>query len=200
MPALNVTCSLGGKTKPIPMTVTPTDRQITDKDLQAFVGDGKTGPLADLLSAFCPHEQAVRTCIPASPTRHSSEEWRQKYQKFGEETTQHIEVLHGLIQHPGVDPMYVSPAARMDEFLSSKIMEPILILGSVDIMTLELPYLDAVILAKTKNHANWKFLKTLAEKMPDSETKQAVQSALQQLSARKINTLTGRNRPGSERC
>ncbi|MER3423487.1 MAG: hypothetical protein C4293_09895 [Nitrospiraceae bacterium] len=141
MPASDVTRSLGGKTKPIPMTVTPTDRQITDKDLQAFVGDGKTGPPADLLSAFCPHEQAVRTCIPASPTRHSSEEWRQKYQKFGEETTQHIEVLHGLIQHPG-----------------------------------------------------------LAEKMPDSETKQAIQSALQQLSARKINTLTGRNRPGSERC
>jgi len=42
-----------------------------------------------------------------------------------------VSLLEEAIRQLGGDPIYVSPAARMTEFLGTKIMEAILLAGSV---------------------------------------------------------------------
>lgn len=91
-----------------------------------------------------------------------------------------LRILDQLATQLGGDPMYVSPAACMDEFLNAKLMEPVPLAGSVDPFTLELTCLDAVVLAETRCHANWQFLQTLAQQMPASAVQQALQAAVEE--------------------
>ena len=70
---------------------------------------------------------------------------------------------------------------RMTEFFDARLMEPILLTGSVDILTMEITTLEAVLLAEQKCHSNWGLLKTLAGKLEDSPAKQAIEEAVMQV-------------------
>jgi rubrerythrin len=92
------------------------------------------------------------------------QEWLDKYEEFLEQTEDHMRVLSELISELGGDPMYVSPPARMAEFQATKLME-------------------AVLLAEWKDQANWKALSALADRLPDSESSQAIRRAVEQVEA-----------------
>jgi rubrerythrin len=157
MPVLTVTSTTRGKTKPMPMTVAPPDHHMAEDQLQklAIEGGFNRAFIADLLSACVAHERAgvhLYRCV-AAKTRHDA--WHERYQHFQSETEEHVCLLEEAIQRLGGDPIYVSPTARMTEYMGVKIMEPILLAGSVDDTTMELTCLEAVILAETKDRANW---------------------------------------------
>jgi uncharacterized membrane-anchored protein YjiN (DUF445 family) len=69
----------------------------------------------------------------------------------------------------------------MAEFVATKLMEPILLEGSVDPLTLELTLLEAVTLAERKRRLNWKLIRELADQMRETISKQAMQEAVEQV-------------------
>lgn len=54
-----------------------------------------------------------------------------------------------------------------------------LLTGSVDLLTLELVMLDAVLLAEAKDHANWAGLAALTELTPEGPARDALRTAVE---------------------
>jgi len=178
-----VTKETGGKTRPMLMTVAAPSQMMLPEQLDQFAAQAQLNGrfLADLLSCFCAHERCGVHLYRTVAGLTQQPEWKARYQEFGRETEEHIRIYEKLITRLGGDPMYVSPQARLTEFMDTKLMEPILIGGSIDLKTLELAGLEAVFLGESKCHANWQFLSRLAEQLPQGDVKQALLDAVQQV-------------------
>jgi hypothetical protein len=76
----------------------------------------------------------------------------------------------------------VSPAARATEKAGAGLVETTWALaGSVDVATAELAMLEAVVLAETKDLANWRLLALLADQMADGAAREGLLSAVQEV-------------------
>lgn len=183
MPTLFVTKETGGKTLPSLMTVTAPATQVASAALEALGNKTKLNGvfLADLLSSFAQLERdAVHLyrCV-AEKTQH--DDWHDRYEEFGRQSEDHIRVYEELIRKIGGDPQYVSPGARMVEFRNTKLMESVLLAGSVDEAVIELTCLEAVIIAESQCHSNWHFMSKLAEQVKASDIRSAIQDAVKEV-------------------
>jgi rubrerythrin len=183
MNSLIVTKATGAKTLPIGMTVTTPECKMTGSELTSSLGGTQANPItfANLLSAFTAHERCGVHLYRTAAGMTQFPEWREKYEEFLAQTEDHVRILSELMEEMGGDPMYVSPQARMTEFMNTKLMEPILLSGSVDDLTRELAMLEAVLLAERKCHANWELLGQLADQSPDLPSSQAIREAVDQV-------------------
>src|SRR4051794_37952243 len=166
-PTMLESAATGGRTMPISMTVTEPAKVYTAEQLEAQIlpGSGLNVPfIAGTLSSFLAHERAG-ACLYRVAAEHSENPMLVgKYREFGRETEEHIAIYEQLIADMGGDPHYVSPAARMVEQQGAKLLEaPVLLAGSVDLLTLETSFLEAVAIAEHKCHDNWVLLARLGE-------------------------------------
>jgi rubrerythrin len=178
------TKATGGLTVVTDMTFVAPEQGMPEEELAGFLpGTGLDGPfMADLLSQFLAHEQAGFHLYRVVAGLTQDEELRARYEEFGAQTESHIRILEDLIAQVGGRPGYVSPAARLTETADGKLVEAVVLLaGSADVMTRELAMLEAVILAETKDHADWSLLATLTERLPAGDVKQAFATAVQEV-------------------
>jgi rubrerythrin len=163
-----VTKAKGGTAQPVGVLYIEPDRQVVDASAKtALTKTGLNAPfMADLLSACLAHERCGVHLYRSVAARTTFDALRKQYEHFGEETLEHVRLLEELISSSGGDPQYVSAAARATEKAASGIVESTFMLrGSVDETTAELAMLEAVVLAETKDQANWELLATLASQM-----------------------------------
>ena len=67
----------------------------------------------------------------------------------------------------------------MTEQLGAKLLEgPVSLAGSVDLLTLETAFLEAVVIAEHKCHDNWMLLSQLGAALPDEAARAAVRDAV----------------------
>ena len=180
-PVLVETAATGGRTMPISMTITGPIHACTSDELEASLlpGSGLNVPfIAGTLSGFLAHERAGASLYRVAAENSQNPTLVAKYEEFGRETVEHIAIYEQLILDLGGDPHYVSPAARMVEQQGAKLLEgPVLLAGSVDLLTLETAFLEAVIVAEQRCHGNWQLLARLAESLPES-ARAAVRTAV----------------------
>jgi hypothetical protein len=176
------TADTGGRTMPISMVVCPPERAVTDDALseQMPAADGlNVAFIAGTLSAFLAHERAGASLYRVAAEHSDNPMLVDKYGEFRRETVEHIAIYQQLIADLGGDPHYVSPAARMTEQLGQKLLEaPVSLAGSVDLITLEAAFLQAVITAEHRCHDNWALLAQLGEALPDDTARAAVRKAV----------------------
>ena len=182
MPLLVETHDTGGRTMPLSMVVCEPERAVTAEALteQLLPGSGLNVPfIAGTLSAFLAHERAGAALYRVAAEHSENPMLVDKYSEFGRETTEHIAIYQQLITELGGDPHYVSPAARMTEQLGQKLLEaPVSLAGSVDLLSLETAFLEAVVFAEHKCHDNWILLSQLGELLPDERARQLVRDAV----------------------
>ena len=176
------TADTGGRTMPLSMVVCPPDRAVTADTLEAQLLPGSglnVAFIAGTLSAFLAHERAGAALYRVAAEHSENPILVDKYSEFGRETIEHIAIYQQLIVDLGGDPHYVSPAARMTEQLGQKLLEgPVSLAGSVDLLTLETAFLEAVVFAEHKCHDNWTLLGQLGEILPDERSRQVVRDAV----------------------
>jgi len=180
----NPTYEDGATTKLLPTLAVEPERAVDpDRFAELPSLDGVNGGfVADLLSDMTMHERCGHHLYKSVATRTHNPMLQRKYEEFGEETERHIEILQTLVGELGMSPAYVSPSARATEGTASKLLESTFLLsGSVDIMTQELVMLDAVLLAETRDHANWSGLADLVDAFPEGDGRDAVRRAVQQV-------------------
>ena len=181
-PVLIETADTGGRTMPIAMVVCRPERAVTGDMLteQMKAADGLNVPyIAGTLSAFLAHERAGAALYRVAAAHSENPMLVAKYEEFGRQTVEHIAIYQQLIADLGGDPHYVSPAARMTEQLGAKLLEgPVSLAGSVDLVTLETAFLEAVVIAEHKCHDNWTLLSQLGEALPDENARAAVRDAV----------------------
>jgi len=184
-PTLIETNATGGRTMPLSMTCVQPDRAVTGDDLSAamFPGSGLNVPfIAGTLSAFLAHERAGASLYRVAAEHSDNPMLVGKYEEFRRETDEHIAIYEQLISKLGGDPHYVSPAARITEQLGAKLLEaPVLLAGSLDLVTLETTFLEAVVIAEHKCHDNWQLLARLGDSLPDGRERDAIRDAVAQV-------------------
>jgi ferritin-like metal-binding protein YciE len=184
MPTLIPTADTGARAMPIGLTHVDPARLMPASEKQVFLdGTGLNGPfVADLLSDMTAHERGGAALYRSVGARTQNPVLKQKYQHYGNETVEHVEILERLITNLGGDPGYVSPSARATEKSGLMLVESTFLLGgSVDLMTQELVMLDAVLLAEAKDHANWVGMSQLVSAFPEGELRSAVQAAVDEV-------------------
>jgi rubrerythrin len=137
--------------------------------------------LLDKLSEFLMVEQGGLQLYRVVAARAVTPELQQRYLAFGQETARHREVLTRLIQQLGGDPSYVSPTARLAQVKTEKLLETCLISDGLSVAELEANDLENVLLAETKDHADWSLLSQLTQQAQlagDAEVRQAVEQAV----------------------
>jgi rubrerythrin len=179
------TADTGGRTMPISMVVCRLERAVAAEELteQMPAADGLDVPfVAGTLSGFLAHERAGAALYRVAAEHSNNPMLVAKYDEFGRETVEHIAIYQQLIADLGGDPHYVSPAARMTEQLGAKLLEgPVSLAGSVDVLTLETAFLEAVVIAEHKCHDNWTLLGQLGESFTDETARRAVRDAVAQV-------------------
>jgi len=134
--------------------------------------------LLDKLSEFLMVEQCGWQLYRVVGARATDPELQARYQEFGQETDRHRSILTGLIRELGGDPDYVSPTARLAQAKSEALLQSALVSGPLSIEELEASDLENVLLAETKDHADWELLGQLAEQLPNGKTKTAIEAAV----------------------
>jgi hypothetical protein len=152
MPILTPTAAAGARSVPAEMTYVDPERVVPPEELKSFLADtGLNGPfVADLLSDMLAHERCGAQLYRSVAGRTNNPMLKRQYEHFGEETTEHVDILENLIGRLGGDAQYVSPVARATTKAGSGLLESTFLLnGSIDLMTQELVMLDAVLLVES---------------------------------------------------
>jgi len=186
MPTLTPTKIEGATSKASDLVYVEPAITVTDEMLQAQIAiEGmNTAFLADVLSAYLAHERCGTHLYRMVASRTNNPMLKNKYEEFGRETIRHVQILEELITSAGGNPNYVSPMARAMEGADTKTVEATYALaGSVDPMLAETVMLDAVFLAESVDHANWKGLGQIAEKLPAGAIKDAFTAAVAEVEA-----------------
>jgi rubrerythrin len=124
--------------------------------------------LLDMLSEFLMVEQGGLQLYRTALGRCTNPQLQSKYTEFLKETAHHREVLATLITELGGDPSYVSPTARAAQFKASKLLESALVVDGLSQPEVELSDLENVLLAETKDHADWSLLSQMAKQASQS--------------------------------
>jgi rubrerythrin len=186
MAIITPTRTTGARSVSSNMTEVPPEASMSPEALQALAPDaGVNGQfLTDLLSAFLAHEQCgvhlYRTVAGAT----ANPVLEAKYRDFLGDTERHVDVLTDVITALGGDPQYVSPSARLVHSMNTHLIQGVVLAsGSADELPREMAMLEAVMLAETKDHADWSFLGTLVEELPEGPTRTALSAAVEEVEA-----------------
>ena len=134
--------------------------------------------LWDKLSEFLMVEQCGWQLYRVVADRTGDPELKERYEEFGRETDRHRTILSGLIRDLGGDPDYVSPTARLAQAKSEALLQSALVSGPLSPAEREANDLENVLLAETKDHADWELLGQLAEQLPKGKVRAAIEAAV----------------------
>ena len=137
--------------------------------------------LLDLLSEFLMVEQGGLELYRVAAARCTDAALKQRYLAFGEETARHRELLVRLIERLGGDPAYVSPTARRAQAKTAALQQAALAAHGLSQPELEAADLENVLLAETKDHADWHLLQLLAGQAEDAAVRAALEEIVPQV-------------------
>jgi hypothetical protein len=125
------------------------------------------------------HERCGRHLYRSVEGRTNNPVLQAKYREFGAETERHVELLENLIAGAGGNPSYLSPLARAVEATDSNILQSTFLMrGSIDPATAEMAMLDAVALAESMDHANWKLMARIGEQLPQGPMREQCEAVV----------------------
>jgi rubrerythrin len=155
--------------------------------------------LMDKLSEFLMVEQGGLELYRVAAARCTAPTVRAKYEEFGRQTAHHREVLVKLIADLSGDPDYVSPTARLAQYKASKLLGAALQVDGLSQAEVELSDLENVLLAETKDHADWQLLAQLAKGAP-GEIKTALRAAVDEVEEQEDEHLEWARQTLSQMC
>lgn len=122
--------------------------------------------LKELLLQSLTHERGgvlvYRTALECALNEDLHEEWSE----YLEQTQRHVEVLTQVCQRMGLDPGEMTPGCQIvHENGKALVIAMKSALANGDMIAAELVACDCVVLAETKDHANWDLIGACAKEM-----------------------------------
>ena len=120
--------------------------------------------MKELLLQALMHERGgvlvYRTALTCARTRGLQEEWT----KYLSQTENHVKVLQEMCLSLGLDPGEITPGCKVIQHTGKGLVIAMqMALAEGDPAAAELVACDAVLLAETKDHANWELIGELAK-------------------------------------
>lgn len=191
MAILIVTKGKGGTSRPADMTVVAPRQEMPIDSLQAIAQEAKVDGifLADMLSAFMAHERMSVRFGLAAVQQASVAEQQELHDALTRAHGEYLTVLVELAESLGLDPLYVSPAARIAIYRDQGLLGCPLLAGSIDTATADLALMDVALALIEMGWANIQALAEIAAEARPSKLKSMLQTAAEQLDAEIAETL-----------
>ena len=101
-----------------------------------------------------------------------NEDLKEEWEEYLEQTQHHVEVLQGLFAKLGLDPETDTPGRRIVHHIGASLVKAMEdALASGDKEQAQCTACDCVVLAETKDHANWEVIGEVSKKMTGAEGK-----------------------------
>ena len=103
------------------------------------------------------YETAVRCAV--------NEDLKEEWEKYLEQTRTHVQIVHDVITELGLDPETETPGRKVVRHLGESLVEAIeMARGDGEPEAAQLVAAEAIVLAETKDHQNWKLIGQVATK------------------------------------
>lgn len=133
--------------------------------------------LKELLQQALEHERGGVLVYKTALECVVNKDLRKEWQKYLDQTENHVVILTRVLQSMGLDPNERGPGCEVVHHMGKSLVIAMkMALASGDAAAAELVACDCVVLAETKDHANWELIGECA-KAADGELKQALVAA-----------------------
>ena len=106
-----------------------------------------------------------------------NDDLREEWEKYLEQTKEHVEVVRGLCKQLGIDPDRETPGRQVVRHIGKSLVKAMqLAQGAGEPAAAEIVAAECILLAETKDHANWGLIGRLAEHS-SGKVREALQDA-----------------------
>ena len=116
--------------------------------------------------------QIYQTALRCAVNNDLKEEW----EKYLDQTSRHVEIVQELCEKFGLDPNQVTPGRKVVRHIGESLVKAMEMAMKGEPETAELVACECVVLAETKDHANWALIAECAEQAKGKEA-QALKEA-----------------------
>jgi rubrerythrin len=127
--------------------------------------------LLEFLSEFLAVEKGGIELYTGAWARSTDPEIKRTFDEFLTQTKRHAELLTRVILEIGGDPEFISPGAKLQEARTQSMLKL-----EVPNHLRELADAENLLLAETKDHADWSFLKSISPSIRDDKERAAVEA------------------------
>ncbi|MBC8070378.1 MAG: DUF892 family protein [Deltaproteobacteria bacterium] len=137
--------------------------------------------LNELLLQALEHERGGVQVYTTAVACAVNDELKEEFEKYLGETENHVAILEGLFEKVGLDPEQQSPGRRIVQETGLALLKAMRDAQAAgDPAAAELVACECVVLAETKDHANWELLEECSKKAT-GELKKALTEAVEQV-------------------
>lgn len=110
-----------------------------------------------------------------------NEDLKEEWEKYLEQTTNHVEVVSGLLETMGLDLETETPGRKVVRHIGQSLVKAMeMALNSGEPEAAQVVAAECVVLAETKDHLNWELIGEVAKKLKGDEAK-ALKEAHEQI-------------------
>ena len=135
--------------------------------------------LCDKLSEFLAVEKGGIKLYEEALRLVMDQEVADRFRTFREQTRKHETILMRIMQELGMDPTYVSPGAKLATEKAEALLKTMT--NGLAGKAAELNAIENIILAETKDHADWEFLGKIARQSDDSRIRDVLKPAVSEV-------------------
>jgi rubrerythrin len=146
--------------------------------------------LMDKLSEFLAVEKGGVKLYQTALHQVRDPEVRNKFEEFYNQTRKHVEILDRVITHLGGDPTYMSPGAKLAEQKAESLLKTMAQGDSASPAEVELNAIENIVIAETKDHADWELLGKIARRTDDSRLSEVLKPAVDEVEPEEDEHLT----------
>ena len=101
-----------------------------------------------------------------------NEDLKEEWEKYLEQTTNHVEVVSGLLETMGLDLETETPGRKVVRHIGQSLVKAMeMALNSGEPEAAQIVAAECVVLAETKDHLNWELIGEVAKKLKGDEAK-----------------------------
>lgn len=140
--------------------------------------DFKRDELMDKLSEFLTVERGGVELYEAAIKIVRNREVKDKFREFHKQTMRHEEILTEIIEKLGGKPSYKSVGAKLAEAKAKALLKTMTDGKAKTPAEAELNAIENIVIAETKDHADWELLGHIAHRSEDSKLSQLLKPAV----------------------
>jgi rubrerythrin len=137
--------------------------------------------LMDKLSEFLAVERGGVKLYETAIQQVTDEEVLNRFREFYQQTRKHVEILSRVIANLGGDPTYMSRGAKIAEEKAQALLSTMTRSDGMAPPQTEMNAIENIVIAETKDHADWELLGHIARRSSDSQLRDVLAPAVDEV-------------------
>jgi rubrerythrin len=137
--------------------------------------------LMERLSEFLAVEKGGMKLYEAAIEQVRNPDVLNRFREFYQQTRRHVEILTRVITSLGGDPMHMSARARVAEEKAQALLKTMTVSDGMRPEEAEINAIENIVIAETKDHADWQLLSHIARRSSDSRIREILKPAVDEV-------------------